>query len=316
MALDLCSVNMPNAGAPDCDKSRGIPTYILIGSYEFTPANYASIAAFKAALKAQTLVGRNQSGKMIVLPVLADVQKKTSDNATGSLNQGFTEVLREGFPAFDGGMQISNKHAQKLRPLNGQNVKVFVVDHNLNVWGTYLPTSGNFRGESAKLFIGGDDFTDGQASKVITVNVAYTDALEFKNSSAYFAIDFSVADYGKLKDVEITLVSGGGASNVHNLTGKIATGKVGYKLDIYSDYSTVLANIARWTLTNDQTGATVTITSVAVNAGGYWVFTVDTTAWSGLTTGQSMTVNLAAPSVLDTAGATGIEGVALVLVKA
>lgn len=313
MALDLCAVNMPNAGSPNCDKSRGIPRYIIVGSKEFEPADYATVAAFKAAFKAATLVGRNQSGKLIVLPVIADVQKKTSDNQTGTLNQGFTEVLREGFPSFDGGVQISNKHAQKLRPINGQDVKVSVVDHNLNYWGTYVSDSGNFRGESAKVFIGGDDWSDGQNSKTILINVAYTDVEEFKGSSAYMTIDFSVKDYGQLKDVDLTLVSS--ASNVHNITGKISTGKVGYKLDIYDDYAAAMANVARWTAVNTATGAAFTITSVAQNAGGYWVVTLDSTAWTALSSGDKVTINFAAPSVLDAAGATGIEGVELIVEK-
>ena len=315
MALEMCSVNTPNGGAPNCDKSRGIPRYAIIGDYEWQAADFASIAVFKARLKTQTLKGRGESGKLIVLPLFADVQKRTSENQTGSLNQGFTEVLREGFPAFDGGMQISNNHAQKLRPLNGADQKVTIVDHNLNAWFTYLSSSGNARGEDAKLFIGGDDFTDGQNSKTVLCNIAYTDVEAFKQQSRYFTIDFSVADYGRLKDVDVTLVSGGGASNVHNVTVKIKTGKIGYLLDIYSDYAAQLANTSRWTC-KDAAGAAFTITSVAQNAGGYWVITLDSTAYSALTAGDHLYLNLAAPSVLDAAGATGIEGVVLQLTKA
>jgi hypothetical protein len=304
---------MPNGGAADCDKARGIPRYAIIGSYEFDSDDLASIAAFKAALLAQTLVGRDGSGKLIVLPIFADIQKKTADKQTGTLNQGFTEVLREGFPAFDGGMQISNKQAQLLRPLNGQNIKVFIVDHNLNVWGTWTEDE-TFRGESAKLFMDGDDFTDGQASKVIYAAISYTDIEEFKNSSAYFPIDFSVAGYGKLKDVYLEEAIAA-TDNVFRITGKIKTGRAGYDLDMYEDFSTQIANVARWVATNDQTGAAFTITSVAVNAAGYWTVTLDSTAWTALGAGDSVTLNFAAPSVLHAAGATGIEGVEIVLTK-
>lgn len=314
MALDLCSLNMPNAGAPGCDKARGIPRFLIVGNYEFTVGDLATIATFKAALKAQTLVGRNLTGKLIVLPLIMNVEKKTSAHKEGTLNQGFSEVLQEGFPAFIGGVQISNLHAQRLRPLNGQDVQCFVVDDKLNVWGTWTGNS-TFRGESSKIFVGGDDFTDGQASKTVEINVSYTNVEEFKASSAYFTIDFAVSDYGKLKDVQVVLVSGGGASNVHNLTGKIKTGKANYWLDVYIDYSTLMANVARWTLINNQTGVAVTITSVAVNAGGYWVFTIDSTAYTALTIGYTLTVNFAAPSVLDAAGVTGVEGLSLILTK-
>lgn len=313
MATDLCSVNLPNAGVPECDKSRGIPRYLIVGAKEFTAGEYATIAAFKAALKAATLVSRNTSGKLIVLPLAANVEKATPDNATGTLNQGFTEVLREGFPSWNLGVQISNNHAQKLRPLNGQDVRVFVVDHNLNVWGTLTDTPG-FKGEAAKIFVGGDDFTDGQSSKTVLINVAYTDVEEFKSSSRYFTIDFSVAAYGKLKDVELTEAIAA-SSNVFRITGKIKTGKVGVLLDVYTNYSTAMANTARWTAINTATGAAFTITSVAVNAGGYWTVTLDSTAWTALASLDSVTLNFAAPSVLDAASVTGIEGVSIVLVK-
>ncbi len=313
MPLDLCSQNLPNAGAPNCDKSRGIPRFLIIGDASFDSTAYASQVAFKAAFKSACLTARGTTGKLIVLPIIADVENKTGDNTTGSLNQGFTEVLREGFPAFDYGVQISNRHAQILRPLNGQDLKVFTVDHNLNIWGTYT-SDAKFRGESAKIFVGGDNFTDGQSSKTVKINVSYTDVEEFKASSRYFTIDFAASDYGRLKDVQL-YEKAAAASNVFKISGKISTGKVGYYLDIYLDYSAVIANIARWVATNKATGAAFTITSVAVNAAGYWTVTLDSTAWTALTTGDIVVLNFAGPSVLDAAGATGIEGLSIELVK-
>lgn len=313
MSLTLCSSNLPNAGAPLCDKSRGIPRYLVIGDKEFLPADYVSIAAFKAAFKAATLLARGTAGKLIVLPLTVDVANKTAADKTGTLNQGFTEVLLEGFPAFDLGVQISNRHAQILRGLNGQNVNGFIFDQNFNGWGTMTATPG-WRGEAMKLFVPGDNFTDGQSSKVVAINVAFTNVVEFKNSSRYFTVDFNVGDYGNLKDVDLTIAVAS-VANVHNITGKIKTGAINKLLDIYLDYSTALANAARWTCVNNQTGAAFTITSVATNAGGYWVVTLDSTAWTALGSGDSVTLNYAAPSVLDAAGATGIEGVAIVLTK-
>lgn len=312
MATDLCSSNLPNAGAPKCDKRRGIPRYLIIGDKQFVANDWATIATFKAALKAATLQARGTSGKLIVLPIAADVQNKTPANKTGTLNQGFTETLLEGFPAFDLGVQISNRHAQILRPLNGQDVFVFVVDDALNVWGTYTATP-TWRGESAKLFIDGDNFTDGQNSKVCTINLSFTNVIEFKMSSRYFTVDFSVGDYGSLKDVALTLVSA--TTNVQNITGKITTGKVGLLLDVYADFSTGMANAARWTCINNQTGAAFTITSVATNSAGYWVVTLDSTAFTALSSGDSLTLGWAAPSVLDAAGVTGVEGVSIIITK-
>lgn len=313
MSLDLCAVNLPNGGAPACDKTMGIPRFMIVGDYEFTSANYASIAAFKAALKAATLVAAGGSGKLIVLPIIANVENTTGENTTGTLNQGFTEILREGFPSFNFGVQVSNNHIQKFRALNNQDLKVFIVDHNLLVWGV-VTSLDKFRGFASRLFVGGDNFTDGQSSKTQLFAWSTTDVEEFKASSRYFEIDFSVSDYGKLKDVEL-YEKAAASTNVFNISGRLATGKIGYKLDIYSDYSTAMANASRFTCVNNQTAAAHTITSVATNAGGYWVVTLDSTAWGALASGESVTLNFAAPSVLDAANATGIEGVAIVLTK-
>lgn len=312
MSLDLCSVNMPNGGAPDCDKTRGIPRYLIIGSYEFTAADLASTTVFKARLKTQTLLATGAAGKLIVFPIIQNVEKKTADHQTGTLNQGFSEVLREGFPAWDYGVRISNYHSQLLRQINNQSLKIFTVDHNLNVWGTWTSNS-TFRGESAQLFIGGDDFSDGQNSKFILVSTSYLDVEEFKQSSKYYPIDFSVSDYGKLKNVILTLVTS--ATNVHNITGKLNTGRANYQLDVYLDYATPMANAARWTATNVQTGVAITITTVATNAAGYWVVTLDSTMWTALSSGDKVIINWAPPTTIDAVAVTGVEGFPLTVTK-
>lgn len=315
MALDLCSINTPNGGAAGCDKDRKIPRYIIVGSYEFTPSNYASPTAFIAALKAATLKSRNQSGKLIVLPIIQDVQNATEADAEGSLNQGFKETLREGAPAFKYGVKISNKQAQILRKLNGQDVYVFTIDSDKVAWGTLLST-GNFRGESAKLHISGDNFTDGQNSKVVTVGVSYLDAEEFKGSSAWFDLPstFSPAQYGRLKDVDLAVVSA--AANVISVGITLATGKVGTKLNIFDDYSAALAAAGNWICTNNQTGAPIVITGVAANAATKcWDVTLTSATFTALASGDKITLSLAAPSVLDAANVTGIEGVEVIYAK-
>lgn len=311
MSVDLCSSNNPNGGGPACDKDRGIPSVLIVGDYEWQPADFATAAAFKARLKTQSLLARGSAGKLIVLPALLNVEKATSEAVTGTLNQGFTEVIRDGIPAWNYGVKIAAKHAGRLRGLNGEQ-KVMTVDHNLLAWGA-ATSSGTWKGESTRMHIGYDDFSDGQNSKFVPVSVTYTDVQEFALSAAYLPLDFNVGDYGKLKDVQLTLVSS--ATNVHNLTGKIATGQIGKLLDVYTDYSTAMANTARWTAKNTATGVAFTITSVAVNAGGYWVVTLDSTMWTALSAGDKVTINWAAPTVLDAAGVTGVEGIEIIVTK-
>jgi hypothetical protein len=313
MAQDLLSINQGNSWAPEGDRSRQIPRYLIIGSYEFTANDLAGQAAFEAAFKAAALKGKDEQGKMIVLPIIANVENTTEGNQEGTFNQGFKEVLREGFPSFNYTVQISNYHAQVLRKLNGLDVRVMVQDSAGAVWGELTSTPG-MRGEGAKIFVGGDNFSDGQSSKGVLINVSYTDVEAFKGGSRYFVPGFLMNKYGRLKDVELykKVVSAG---NIHNIGGRLGTGRANYFLDIYPDYSTAMANTARWVATNNQTGAAFTITSVVVNAGGYWVVTLDTTSWSALASGDSVSLRWAYPSVLDPAGVTGVESQVISLVK-
>lgn len=313
MALNLCGVNLPNSGAALCDKEMGIPQFLIAGDKGFDNTETLTSAAFKAALKAAGLVARNTSGKLITLPLAQDVQNRTGDNVTGTLNQGFTEVIRQGLPAFDLGVKISNKHSQLFTPLNNQDLSIFVVDHNLNVWGA-IDDNNKFVGFSSKLFSGGDNFTDGQNSKTQLISWSITDIVQFKTAARYMPIDFSVKSYGVLKDVYLEEAAAN-ASNVFKVTGKIRTGRVHLDLDVYADYSTAMANAARWTLINATTGASITLTSVAANAAGYWDVTIDSTAYTALGSGAKMILSWAAPATLDAANVTGVESVSVILTK-
>jgi hypothetical protein len=311
--LNLCGVTLPNSGAPLCDKEMGIPQYLIVGDKSFDDTETASSEVFKTALKAAGLTSRNTSGKLIVLPLAQDVQNRTGENTTGTLNQGFTEVLRQGLPAFDLGVKVSTNHAQKFVALNGQELQVFVVDNNQNVWGA-IDADDNFVGFTSKIFAGGDNFTDGQNSKTQLISWSILDIVQFKTAARYMPIDFSVKSYGILKDVYLEEAAAN-ATNVFKITGKIPTGRVHQKLDVYEDFSTAMANAARWICKNLQTGATITITGVAVNAAGYWDVTIDSATYTALTVGDKFSLEWAGPSTLDAANVKGVESVLVICEK-
>lgn len=313
MAKDLCSSSMPNGGAPECDRSRGIPRYVIISSKKFTKAEYASLLLFKNAFKAAALKSRDESDKLIVLPIALNVEKATEAKKTGTLNQGKSEILMEGIPAFNLQVKMSYRQSQILRSLNGLDLRIFVVDHVKAFWGE-LNDAEDLQGNQAQVYISGDDFTDGQSIKTVEISVSFTDVEAFKSAGAYLDLNFNVADYGRLKDVTL-YEKIAAAANVINISGMIKTGKAGGGLDIYEDYKAAMAIGGNWTAKNLQTGLAMTITSVAQNAGGYWVFTLDATQWGALQSADQVEIKWAAPSVLDAANVTGVESVALVISK-
>jgi hypothetical protein len=119
--------------------------------------------------------------------------------------------------------------------------------------------------------------------------------------------DFVLSDTIKgLQDVTLTLVSQ--AANVFKVVAKSKHEAI----NLYSAYSTELAASAAWRLINQETGASMIITTVAVDAtldGGVGGFTVtaDSTEFTALTAGDNVELKLAPPAALKVLDITGFE---------
>lgn len=314
MALNLLSINNPNTGAPAGDLKRGIPRYLVISAKEFDSDDLASSSAMQTAISEASLLARDASDKLVVLPLIANVELANEANKEGTLNQGFKEVLLEGNAAINAGVRISNRHAQILRQWGNRDLIAFTVDENKRFWGNYTSAS-KLKGEEIRLFVGGDGWSDGQNSKTVLLNIVWTNPVNFYDFSKCIQLEFNVADYGQLMDVQI-VEKAARSSNVFTLGGEIETGIAGLKLDIHEDYATELANAARWKVTRGDTGGEVTLTSVTSDAGNAgWDITLDSTEYAAIPAATVLTFNLAAPSVLHAAGATGIEGKSMTYTK-
>jgi hypothetical protein len=127
----------------------------------------------------------------------------------------------------------------------------------------------------------------------------------------FLAADFDVSEVVGLQDVVLSVYNS--ATNVHKIQAVTRISGV----NLYdAGFDTELAAAGQWTATNDQTGAAFTITTVAADAAGSgFTVTLDTTAWTALTTGDTVTINLDVPSALQTAGVPGYEGVEVQVTK-
>jgi len=309
MSLNLCANVGANTGAIDCDVKRGRPVTIGISGATFTTTQTATPTAFKAAIKTACKIATGASGKFFGLPENVGITNKTDAPKEGILGTYGPKVyLIEGKPAYEFDLPVGIQLEKKLRAFNGKQVPVFIFDDQKYWWGR-VDSAGNFAGYTAVLFCIPKPFEDANTPQVTKFLVSLVNASEFGDSGAYVpATNMAVADVAGLKDVNLSFQAPQ-TTNVGKIFVKIATSQHGVDLNIYDDYSALLV-VGMWVATNAQTGAAFTITSVAVDAvNKCFTFTLDTTAFTALTSGQAVNVNLAAPSVLDAANITGIESV-------
>jgi hypothetical protein len=99
--INVCATLGGNTGRPDCDVRMGRIKYLLLTtSKEFTETNIASSEAFEAALQTAMLLANSDANKIFAFPEMRDVTDNSGDPATGTLADGFEEVLNEALPKY------------------------------------------------------------------------------------------------------------------------------------------------------------------------------------------------------------------------
>lgn len=315
MAISLCSTVVANTGAIDCDVAPGIPLKMLIYNGSKVITSISSSANFQTFLETNSKLSKSNAEKIFVFPIVQDVADATEANTTGTLNQGFTTVLREGKPAYTFKVFAGQSLVPQLRKFNNTSVKVLIMDTNNRVWG--VKSGANFIGAQAKIFVGGLKFATGEAVEegVATISLSYLSATELNNDAAYGEITTS-ADIIGLIDLILTETAAK-AANVYKIGVNIATSEIGGFINLYDTYSTQLASAALWEAFTGATYSTpLTITSVAadaVNSG--WTVTFDATEFTALPALANIKLQLKSPPTLDAADVIGVESGSIILVK-
>jgi hypothetical protein len=148
------------------------------------------------------------------------------------------------------------------------------------------------------------------------MTISASDPEEFAQSR-YFVLPntFVATDYGVLLDVEL-YSKVAPSSNVFKIDGLVQTGEVKNSQSAYTNFGATLAVGSLWYAKNTVTGAAITITSVVVDAvNGCYTVTLDSTQFTALASGTVIEIGLNAPTVLDAANVTGVEGVAMTYTK-
>ena len=292
-----------NSGAPLCDVIRKQPKALILldNGVDFTPTDMATIASMVAAIKTKTRAVRGARAYPIKdLTNYEDASKEPTRGTVGNLS--LTDIIiTTGIPAFKFQHRKGDLYHNQLAAAENANLKLMILDSAYVLYGT-VTSSGNMTGYSLSEFYAElAKFATASEPSKYPFSVTLASLTEYKENLAFVQMDSTVLNISGNVDVALAVVTQ--VANVANVSIIGRGGK--YLGDLYP---VEIAAVGAWTCLNTQTGAAVTITSVTYNSTTKnYVFTVDSTAYTALTSGQKFTFNLAAPSVLSALGVDGYE---------
>lgn len=321
MSLNGCVALGVNTGKGKCDVRMKRPKYVLNCDATFSASDLKSSSTLKAAIKRQMLLANGSSGKAYLSPLLRVVNDNTGDPNVQSLADGYEEVLNEATPKYAMQFTAGICQQQAWVALNGWTSGQFIIDQD-NYF--FYRTTDDKGGQG---FTVGNQYTDpprpGNSSNIAvgTTRITYGNVDEFKSNVGAIKLDFDPATLVNLldvilKDVEDAFDSPSTGTHVFYIGAETKC----YGDNIYASYKTALANTARWHF-EDEAGNTLTVISVSAqdnldSGNGGWIVAINQAQFNALASKTKIYANLADPTVLNNAGVTGIEGVALEFTKA
>lgn len=310
-SINVCATLGGNTGSPACDVRMGRIKYTLFTTSKvFTSTDIASSEAFQTALQTAMLLANSDANKVFAFPSMRDVTNNTGDPNTGTLADGYEEVLNEALPKYLLKSTPGVCVQQIMASFNGWPGKVYVIDENNILW--YKANGTGTKGFSCGYLYTNPPSWKGSAD-VQTANTRLTfgSISEFKSGVGALKLGFDVADLNNLKDVILddreTENTSGALNNVFIIGGKTKCEGT----DIYAAYSTLLNNVSAWRA-YDASGNDLPISAIALNAGNLgWQITLNPTNFTPLAAGAVFYIDLRPPATLATLGITGIEATKL-----
>lgn len=316
MALQLCGIQGANTGGIKCAASPGKINTAAIWGGNLTPEEQETLATRKAAFLADSKLSKTLSDKLFMLPLFLGKENKKESNQEQTLSNGLKFVTREGLPGWRFSFLTSYAQMVNLRKFNNTVVTIIMQDDKKRVWGS-KDSDNNLVGRQAQLFFEGlDHVDDASVAGLGYVNVVFIDAIENYDDGVFVEVDFNFQTTLKaLLDVEL-YEKATATANVLHVSGKVNVANVAAPLDIYEEYGSTLFNTgALWTATNVATGAAITITGVASNAAGYGDLTLNSAAYTALSSGADVLIETVLPTALDAGGVAGIETISFIHTK-
>lgn len=298
-----------NSGLPLCDVIRKAPKALLLldSGVEFTPSDRASVATLVAAIKAKTRAARGARVYPITsLSGFTDNSKPSTKAAIGNLSiQEIT--MQEGVPSFTFEHYKGDLFQKQLAKAEGGALKLMILDAGNVLYGTET-SSGNLTGFTLAEFKAElPKFATASAPAVYPFSITLDSIVEYRDNLMIAQLDSTVYNISGIVDANLNSTDNPPVqvANVIKI-GPIGTG--GKNVGVL--YPSALAVVGAWVATNDQTGASVTITSVSWDsANDRFNVTLDSTAYAALASGETISVSLASPAALLALGVDGFESV-------
>lgn len=316
MAINVCATLGGNLGTPACDVRMGRPKILLLTtSKEFTEADITDSQSFQAALQTAMLLGKADANKIYAFPVANEATNNTGDPSTGTLADGYEEVLNEALPKYLLRSKVGTCVQQQMASFNGWSGKVYVIDDNGILWFNITASGGASGFTTGYLYTNPPQFKGSGDVNTANTRITFGTIDEFKYDVGAIKLDFSATSLLNILDVTLddreTENTSGALNNVFIIGGKTKCEGT----DLYAAYSTGLANVARWRAYKAD-GTAIAITSVTVNATLLgWNITLNSGEFTALASGTVFYIDLATPTVLHAAGVVGIEANKLRFVK-
>lgn len=270
MSVDiLCSGVGINTGTPLCAPRPGVGKYLIVWGGKLTAEQLAAgYATCKAALLADSKKSKTSSSKLMLFPIVRDLQNKKETNTEASLADGFKQVTREGLPAYELKIVTDMYQGPQLRKLNNKRLKyAFVDDKNLLL--ATINLNGEFVGRAGKIFTDGVDVhgygnVDGETIVALQAENAFetfdfAKAIELdRTPEAIFPALQDIQLYEKAAATAVVQIAAVGATRTVTVT---AVGADNDTIDIVDDNADSLTG---GPVTKTSSESTVTLLAVKI----------------------------------------------------
>lgn len=305
-----------NTGIVTGDKSRGVFNRLFIFNGSISAADAVDGTTHLAKLVTNSKLSATNPQKVFPVPEAQDLARASEANKEGSLNKGFKAILAQGKKSYKVKLFAGSALLKSLRSFNNATIRVVEYDDNGNF--AYTQFGNTLIGFKAKVFFDGGEIATGQnvEEDVVEATISILSNSEYIDNVKFLSIGSgNVENIAGLNDAVPTFVSK--ASNVHKVKYEIKSGEFGKDINIGDSWSTQLANASQWTAyTGTGFTTSLAITSVTWDSvTKAFVFTFDSTAYTGLSAGAAIKLSAVEPEVLDAANVTGIEILPIVLTK-
>lgn len=311
-------LNLPNCATQETEFNTGIPLCDLIkkkilgvifvdsGVY-FTAAHRASTTAFLTELAAKTVAARGS--RAYPLWDIRNYDDQTGEPTKGGVGNLTTSqvVTADGIPAFRFGYNGGEIQHQILANIESGQYDMFIVDEGYTVYGTR--DGVNLKGFSTEqIYVNPSKFQVTDRVNQYSFDVTLASMIEYKQRSGFIVTNSTITE--KVGLINITLSE---FSLVSNVLKAIMTAAGGTNLEPL--YGAALDGLT-WTAKNAQTDASFTVTSVATDAANdAMTITLDSTAWTALTSGQSVIIYGPTPAAMSAANIAPFEFVPYTVTK-